>query len=102
MTSCGEDEFTCDDGHCVSMEERCDSDLDCMDDSDEKVCRQIYVHEGYNKLSVPQPLTYQSKFQLNISLTIEKILSIDESQGQFEFKILCQGHGLILIYSILT
>ena len=45
LTGCDpEDEFTCDDGQCISMERRCDqvtgSEPNCRDKSDEKGCQQ--------------------------------------------------------------
>ena len=34
LTGCKEDEFTCNDGQCVKMEERCNQEPDCRDESD--------------------------------------------------------------------
>ena len=42
-------EFTCDDGQCVKMEERCNQIPDCRDESDEKECQLIILKDGYNK-----------------------------------------------------
>ena len=36
-------EFTCDDGQCVTMEERCDQLPDCRDESDEKGCQLLVL-----------------------------------------------------------
>ena len=35
LTSCTEGSFTCDDGQCVDIEERCDQNPNCLDQSDE-------------------------------------------------------------------
>jgi hypothetical protein len=35
LSTCQADQFTCGDGHCVSLEQRCDSRADCGDKSDE-------------------------------------------------------------------
>ena len=31
LTGCAEDEFTCNNGRCIKMEERCNSEFDCID-----------------------------------------------------------------------
>ena len=41
LTGCKVGEFTCDDGQCVKMKERCDQVPDCRDESDEVGCRVI-------------------------------------------------------------
>ena len=39
LTGCEEGEFTCDDGQCVKMTERCNQLQDCRDRSDETSCQ---------------------------------------------------------------
>lgn len=39
LTRCGEDEFTCDDGSCVPLVDRCDLSIHCDDSSDEYNCQ---------------------------------------------------------------
>ena len=48
-----EGEFTCDDGQCVTMEERCDQVPDCRDDSDEMGCQLLVLKKSYNKKVPP-------------------------------------------------
>ena len=40
-----EGEFTCDDGACISMRERCDQLPDCSDGSDEEGCRMLSLRK---------------------------------------------------------
>ena len=50
LTGCNpEGEFTCDDGPCVKMEERCNQIPDCRDKSDENHCKLIVLENSYNK-----------------------------------------------------
>ena len=44
VTGCDQDsEFTCDDGQCVNMVDRCDQVQDCRDKSDETNCQLLVV-----------------------------------------------------------
>ena len=88
LTSCGENDFTCGNGDCVEMEQRCDRSSNCLDETDEKNCSQMKTFEGYSKLFVPKPIKNQTKFQLNVSLSFEKIVSIDEFEGKFRAKMI--------------
>ena len=78
LTACEEREYTCDSGHCVDMEKRCDGRTHCRDGSDEKDCMLVVPPVGYNKFLVPSPLDLQKKLSVNISIDIQKILYIDE------------------------
>ena len=50
LTGCDQStEFTCNDGQCIEMEERCNQVPDCRDESDERGCRVIVLKDGYNK-----------------------------------------------------
>ena len=48
LSGCKETEFTCHDGQCVKMEERCDQILHCRDQSDENDCTLLVLKKGYN------------------------------------------------------
>ena len=87
LSYCGQDDFTCADGHCISMDKRCNRKEDCQDSSDERDCNIIKAFEGYNKMFLPLPAENQDKFTLNISLTIRNIVEIDEINGKFGVNI---------------
>ena len=41
LTGCRDGEFTCSDGQCISMQQRCDQIIHCRDESDEDSCKLI-------------------------------------------------------------
>ena len=48
LTTCTDDEFTCKDGFCINMSERCDKIIDCPNDSsDEETCGMIVFDSTY-------------------------------------------------------
>ena len=51
--------FTCNDGQCVTMEQRCNQLPDCRDRSDEKNCKVLVLEEGYNPNVPPVPVDDQ-------------------------------------------
>lgn len=91
LTGCSEEEFTCDDGQCIKMEERCDQLPQCRDETDERNCKILYLKEGYNK-EVP-PISSKNGIMIavdvDISITLLKVVSIEEENHaiQLQFKI---------------
>ena len=46
MSSCAEDQFTCKNGSCIGVKERCDGAYHCQDFSDEDNCNIMTWIEG--------------------------------------------------------
>ena len=53
FTSCKKGFFTCNDGVCIDMNQRCDQTAHCEDSSDEKNCKLVLMEENYNKNIAP-------------------------------------------------
>ena len=91
MSSCNTDgEFSCNDGQCVTMEERCDQVPDCRDKSDEENCQLLVKGKGYNKGVPPFTVTSTERsivpVQVNISIDLLKIVDMEETDHKIDFQ----------------
>ena len=66
LSGCAVDEFTCDDGQCISITNRCDQIINCRDKTDEKECRLLVLDKGYNKDISPFDLVNQTNLNLSM------------------------------------
>ena len=53
LSTCTTNQFTCNDGHCIEIDLRCNGDSNCDDQSDEVGCKSILVDESYVKDDPP-------------------------------------------------
>ena len=94
LTSCNEKEFTCWNGDCIRMEERCDNAFDCRDKSDESDCQLLVLDESY-KSSVPPVISkleengYRNLIPVfvNVSLDLIDVLVIKERENEIQVRI---------------
>ena len=88
LTGCNSTQFTCNDGQCVKMEERCDQVPDCEDKSDELNCKILALEKGYNQ-RVP-PVTKISgnvkQVEVNVSLILFKVVAIEEEDHSIKLQ----------------
>lgn len=72
LTACSNDQFTCDDGFCITLDKHCNLILDCPDHSDEKNCEVVLFSHNYSPKHPPQSTT-KTPFLLHLSLNISSV-----------------------------
>ena len=90
ISACKPNQFTCDDGFCISILERCDNFQDCADVSDEKNCMLVYKdEEKYLKDKTPPVKNKKEKLPVELSIDIKEIISINEVEQiiNIQFKL---------------
>ena len=94
LTGCDpEDEFTCDDGQCISMERRCDqvtgSEPNCRDESDEEGCQLIVLKKNYNQ-RIPPIVSGRSgvviPVRVSIAINLMKVVEIEETDHSIQLQ----------------
>ena len=90
LTGCNpEGEFTCNDGQCVTMEQRCNQVANCRDKSDEIDCKLLVLENNYNKKVPPIVPTGGDGFNrthVGISVSLLKIVSMEEVQHKIDLQ----------------
>ena len=90
LSGCQEDQFTCNNGECISMEKRCNQINNCMDKSDERMCSVLSMEDGYNNM-IP-PFTFNEDTgelkpaKVNVSMSLLNVIEISEVNHIIELK----------------
>ena len=87
LTTCLDTQFTCGDGLCIGMEERCDGVANCKDKIDEIDCNVAEIDPSYNKRLAPPPEKGLSKIQVELDITINTFNSFDLIESSFELEL---------------
>ena len=87
LTHCDDDEYTCDDGNCISMAVRCNRISDCPDASDESNCMILITGDGY--IADYEPVTVDDNYDIvkvpvHVDIDVLNILAISEIRGVFK------------------
>ena len=104
LSSCRDDQFTCDDGKCIDLSKRCNNLEECDDVSDEINCRTIYVDEKkYLKNKPPPAPSNSGKLSVKIDCEVTLIQEINEVQQFLELQFFLSLHWIdkrITFYNI--
>ena len=85
LSGCAEGNFTCNDGQCITMDQRCNQLLDCRDESDERDCQILVLKDGYN-MNVP-PIDNRYPVNVSVSIDLLKLVDINEEDYSIEIQI---------------
>lgn len=77
MTSCKDQQFSCNDGTCIHLHQRCDMEVNCPDDSDEVNCSFVVLPEGYNDMTPPPRADPSSPINVSLHIHIFSIRAFD-------------------------
>ena len=100
-----EGDFTCSDGQCITMAQRCNQISNCKDKSDEVDCKLIIFENNYNNKIPPiVPIIDEDDFkpaQLNISIDLLRIVDMEETDHKidFQFRITLEWRENRVVYN---
>ena len=86
FSTCSLNQYTCNDGLCVSLVSRCDGEVDCEDKSDELECRIMEESKTYKKHLPPPPNHNKTKLAVEMSIEVINLGDIDEIESTVEFQ----------------
>ena len=86
ITSCKKEQFTCFDGRCIPISERCNLVNNCNDWSDEKGCNIIVFPDSYTKEFPPFSVVEKEiiKANVNVSFHIMEFVDVSEIDNAIE------------------
>ena len=83
LTSCPDDQFTCNNGLCVDIEARCDGKTDCKDESDEKDCFVVEIASHYHKYLTPK-IEQGENLIVSSNTIVHSVTNFNPNIGSFE------------------
>ena len=90
LSGCKDTEFTCHDGQCIKMEERCDQIIHCRDESDEDDCSLLVLKRRYKKKVAPFIYNKTRKevdpVKVDVSTSLLNVIDISEVNHIIELK----------------
>ncbi|KAG7166368.1 Glycine receptor subunit alpha-4-like 3, partial [Homarus americanus] len=70
LSVCGKGQFTCADGSCIDLTQRCDLRINCLDQSDEAQCSLVDIPPGYRTVIPPPPITDNNPLPIFFQISI--------------------------------
>ena len=98
LSSCGLNEFTCDNFRCIDVEKYCDGTSDCNDSSDENYCHHIEITEKYN--SFRPPAIDMNGLMMMVDVEIIRFIAFDDVKhiAFVELELFFQWKDTRLVY----
>ena len=70
-------QFTCNSGHCINIDNRCDETRQCIDGSDELSCELVNIPPSYSVSNAPMPFDGHETLEVGTKIIVLSIDSID-------------------------
>ena len=97
LSLCYPDKFTCDSGECVPLEKRCNIELNCNDQTDEKDCYGLKIENHYAKEKSPVSVTADPTIiYINVSLQAFPSISTKDNKFSTDFYLKIRWYDLRL------
>ncbi|XP_047502382.1 uncharacterized protein LOC125047881 [Penaeus chinensis] len=87
MTSCKEHQFSCDDGTCIPIHQRCNKEINCLDESDEVSCNFLVFPSRYDDKSPPPRLHPSSPVNVSVYVLMLSMRAFDLTGFNFVCEI---------------
>ena len=84
---CERDQFTCNSGTCIDIDQRCNQVVDCEDFSDEGNCEPLGYFVKHYRKNVPAKLSIESKTPVEIRIDIESMRGVNELDMLFTARL---------------
>ncbi|XP_068203848.1 uncharacterized protein [Palaemon carinicauda] len=103
LTSCTNNQFSCNDGACVDIGQRCNFETDCQDGSDEINCNFLELDASYDTSDSPSRVEGEP-VKVSFLMNILSIREIDLANFQFvsEIQVICEWIDERLVFKHLN
>ena len=97
ISQCYPGKFTCDSGQCIPLEDRCNIELNCKDQTDENNCAGIKIGNKYARENMPVSLTSEPTIvYINISILAFPSVSTKDAKFSADFYLNLRWYDLRL------